>query len=142
MKALYLMKKTDHLLYVIGFEEESLPDFSSDSDSDSEYGAEDNYQEICELSDLEQFSNILAEAQRIAIAAGNERLKDYNRPKHYLKNSTRTKQRKKRIGKELEKQGYYSIKTWFLKGRVPDQCEGTAGSNQYVCTFVVALSSQ
>src|SRR5271168_543086 len=58
----FIFDEEDGSLTLIGFlkdvEEESLPDFSSDSDSDSEYGAEDNYQEICELSDLEQFSNI------------------------------------------------------------------------------------
>jgi hypothetical protein len=117
----FIFEGNDGSLILMGFlgdlEEESLPDFSSDSDSDEEDSEEGDYQEVNNLSDLEQFSNILVEAQRVAVEVENERLKDSNRPKHYSKNSARTKRRQNQIRKDLEKQGYFSVKDWFSKAK-------------------------
>src|SRR5271168_4154124 len=48
--------------YLSNFEEEPLPDFASDSESDEEEDDAENYPEIQEPSDLQIFSNILIEA--------------------------------------------------------------------------------
>jgi hypothetical protein len=98
-------------------EEECLPNL--DSESDEEDSEESGYHEVNNLSDLEQFSKILVEAQRVAAEAEVERLKG-NQPKNYLKKFVRTKRRHKKIKKDLEKQGYFSFKDWFskAKGRV------------------------
>jgi len=112
--------------YLSNFEEEPLPDFASDSESDDlesdeEEDDAENYPEIQEPSDLQIFSNILIEAQRIAIEVENERLKESNRPKHHFGNSARTKRRNKRIRKDLEKKGYFSIETWFTNAKMVDK---------------------
>ncbi|KIJ89404.1 hypothetical protein K443DRAFT_16164 [Laccaria amethystina LaAM-08-1] len=122
----FIVDEEDGSLTLVGFlndfGEEHLPDLAHDLDSDDENdeNPRDNYSEIEELSDLEQFSRILSEAQRIAVEAEDERLNENRRPKKYLKNSVRTKQRHKRIGKNLEKQGYLSIRTWFAKAKVAE----------------------
>jgi hypothetical protein len=93
----FIFEDKDGSLTLVGFLEEdhSLPlaDFTSEADSDEEdeMGVEDGYPEIRELSDPEEFSKILAEAQRVAVEAEDERLKDNNRPKQYFKNSARTR---------------------------------------------------
>jgi hypothetical protein len=87
------MYEEDGSLTLVGFlndfGEEHLPDLAHDLDSDDENdeNLRDNYLEIEELSDLEQFSRILSEAQRIAVEAEDERLNENRRPKKYLKNS-------------------------------------------------------
>jgi len=112
----FVFEDADGSLTLMGFlqEEECLPDFAADSDSESDHD-DDSLAEVDLLSDLEQFTKILVEAQRIAVEAENERLKECNRPKHYFRNSARTKRRHKRIRKDLENQGYFSIKNYFLK---------------------------
>ena len=117
----FVFERDDGSLILMGFlgdlEEECLPDF--DSESDQEDSEEGGYQEVSNLSDLEQFSKILVEAQRVAVEAEIERLKDNHQPKHYLKNSARTKRRHNKIKKDLEKQGYFSVKEWFSKAKGP-----------------------
>lgn len=120
----FIFKGKDGSLTLFGFLEDfngddSILDFVDEPDSDGEddFQAGDDYTEIQELSDLEQFSKILAEAQQAAVEAENERLKGHNRPKHYFRNSARTKRRQKRVRKDLEKQGYHSIKSWFAKAK-------------------------
>ena len=74
---------------------ESLLDFTCNPESDSDLDEEledsaetqSHYSEVKTPSDLDRFSKILAEAQRIAVEAENERIKEKNRPKQYLKNS-------------------------------------------------------
>jgi hypothetical protein len=118
----FVFEGKDGSLVLMGFlgdlEEECLPDFDSESDEDSGF-EEGDYQEVNNLSDLEQFSKILVEAQRVAVEAEIERLKGNHQPKHYLKNSARTKRRHKKIKKDLEKQGYFSVKDWFSKSKGP-----------------------
>lgn len=67
-------------------EKQCLPDFDSSSESE-----EGGYKEVNNISDLEQFSKILVETQRVAVDAEIERLKGNHQPKHYLKNSAQTK---------------------------------------------------
>ena len=67
----FVFKGDNESLTLMGFlgdlEEECLPDLL---DSDSESDEEDcDYQEVNNLSDLEQFTKILVEAQRVAIEA-------------------------------------------------------------------------
>lgn len=128
----FIINEKDGSLTLVGFLEDFEDDLLSDvnSSSDSESDEEDdrvvihNYSEIQLLSDLEQFAKILAEAQQTAVKAEDERLKDNSRPKHYLKNSARSKRRYNRIRKDLEKQGYLSVKAWFAKAKVPEGCRG------------------
>ncbi|KAF8888190.1 hypothetical protein CPB84DRAFT_1749584 [Gymnopilus junonius] len=84
------------------FEENSLPDFTcdSDQDDDDDVCVEDDYLVIQEISDLEQFSVTLAEAQRVAVQAEHERLRDNNWPKQYSKNTAQMKQCQKKIRKD------------------------------------------
>lgn len=80
--------------YLDDLEEEPLSDLMSDPeipDQDSDLDVDSDNEEITEVSDLEKFTNVLAEAQRVAVEAEDERLKEYKRPKHYLGNSARTK---------------------------------------------------
>lgn len=67
-------------------EKQCLLDFDSSSESE-----EGGYKEVNNISDLEQFSKILVETQRVAVDAEIERLKGNHQPKHYLKNSAQTK---------------------------------------------------
>ena len=110
------------LCFLDDFEDESFPDFGSpdsDLDSDDDEISESDYPEIQIQLDLEQFSKVLAEAQNISVEVEDERMKDNNRPRQYLKNSAQTKQRNKQITKDLEKQGYFTVKAWFAKSRAP-----------------------
>jgi hypothetical protein len=122
----FIIDKVDGSLTLVGFlgdfEEEPLPDLAPDPDSDDEdedEDEEDNH-DIKELSDLEEFTRVLAEAQRIAIEAEDERLKGTGRPKQYLGNSARTKRRYQQINRDLEKKGYLSVKAWFEKAKALD----------------------
>jgi hypothetical protein len=104
--------------YLDDLEEEPLPDLMSeirDQDSDLDMESDGEFEYIAEVSDLETFSNTLAEAQRVAVEAEDQRLKEYNRPKRYHGNSARTKRHHRQIGRELEAKGYRLIKTWFEK---------------------------
>ena len=136
-----IVHEEDGSLTLVGFlddfEDEPLPDLANDLDSESDDEDDESpvesYPEIQELSVLKQFSKILTEAQRIAVEAEDERLKENNRAKIYLKNSARTKRRHKQIAKDLEKQGYLPIKTWFTKAKspeveVPSQLEVTSNN--------------
>lgn len=40
-----------------------------------------------------------------------------------MKNSARTKRRHNKIRKDLEKQGYFSVKDWFSKAKGPAQSD-------------------
>jgi hypothetical protein len=125
----------DGSLTFVGFlkdlEDEPLPDFTSDSQSDDEEeDQEEDNTEIEKISDLDRFSQVLAEAQRIAVEVEDQRLKENNRPKQYLGNSARTKRRQRQIGKDLEKKGYHSIKTWFAKANTVDLGEEEASAAQ------------
>ena len=109
------MEAEDDPVTIIGYlddlEEEPLPDLMSeisDQDSDSDLDMELD-EEIVEVSDLKKFSDMLAEAQRAAVEAEDQRLKEYNHPKHYLGNSARTKRFHRQIGRELEAKGYHSM---------------------------------
>ncbi|PPQ70445.1 hypothetical protein CVT26_013939 [Gymnopilus dilepis] len=118
----FIFEDKDGVLTVVGFleelEEDPLPDDADlDSDEEGDVGSEEYYEEIQEYTDLERFSNILAEAQRIAIEAEEERTKESNRPRRYTGNSARTKRRHKQLSKKLEKQGYHSITSWFTKAK-------------------------
>jgi hypothetical protein len=135
----FVFEENDGPLILMGFlgdlEEECLPDLDSSSESDDSESeleedshggnlvlpVEGGYQEISNLSDLEQFSKILVEAQRVAVEAEIERLKGNpsHQPRHYLKNYARTKKRRNKIIKDLEKQGYFSVKDWFSKAKGP-----------------------
>ena len=86
-----------------------------DQDSNLDMELDNEFEEIMEVSDLEKFANTLAEAQRVAVEAKDQRLKEYNCPKCYLGNSARTKRHHRQIGRELKAKGYHSIKTWFAK---------------------------
>lgn len=104
--------------YLDDLEEEPLSDLMSDPeipDQDSDLDVDSDNEEITEVSDLEKFTNVLAEAQRVAVEAEDEKLKEYKHPKHYLGNSARTKRHHRQIGRELEAKGYRSVKEWFAK---------------------------
>jgi hypothetical protein len=113
----------DEPITIIGYlddlEEEPLPDLvfenSDQEDSGLDLESDGEFEEISEVSALEEFANTLAEAQRVAVEAEDKRLKEYNRPKHYLGNSARQKRRQRQIGRELQAKGYRSVKEWFSK---------------------------
>ncbi|KAF5310155.1 hypothetical protein D9619_010553 [Psilocybe cf. subviscida] len=112
-----------------GVEEEGLPDLADslsemgDSDVDSEDGEfaymfeENEDMEIQDFSELETFTKVLSEAQRIAVEAENERLKDHSRPTQYLRNSARTKRRQRAFQKDLAKKGFPSVLEWLKKSK-------------------------
>jgi hypothetical protein len=105
----------------VGAEDGSLPDlvFENSDQEDSglnlESDSDGEFEEISEVSALEKFANTLAEAQQVAVEAEKKRLKEYNRPKHYLGNSARQRRRQRQIGRELQAKGYHSVKEWFTK---------------------------
>ena len=90
--------------YLDDLEEEPLPDLMSeipDQDSDLDMELDDEFEEIMDVSDLEKFANTLAEAQRVAVEAEDQRLKEYNCHKCYLGNSARIKRHHRQIGSSV-----------------------------------------
>ena len=81
--------------YLDNLEKEPLPDLvfenSDQEDSGLDLESDGEFEEISEVSALEEFANTLAEVQQVAVEAEDKRLKEYNCPKHYLGDSAKQK---------------------------------------------------
>jgi hypothetical protein len=85
------------------------------SESGSEGDGDNVIDEIHEITALEHFASTLEKAHVLAAAAEREREKGRKRPKTYLGNSVRTKQRCQQRGRELAAKGFHSVKDWLLQ---------------------------
>lgn len=90
-----------------------------DEDDISESGSDDDVDEesdeIQEITALEHFASTLQKAHDLAVAAERAREKGRKRPKTYVGNSVRTKERCRQRGRELAAKGFHSAKTWLLQ---------------------------
>lgn len=76
--------------------------------------------EIQELSKLENFTATLKRAQEIAVAREREKEKGRKRPRKYTGNSQRTRERRAKINRDMQAQGFLSIGAFWahLKDKV------------------------
>jgi hypothetical protein len=95
---------------------DELPDLDCDSDDEREEMDDQVVAapEISEESELKKFATLLSDAQEAARI--KERAQETNRPKKYNGNSSKTKYRQRKFGKEMEAKGFLNVFD-FLKAK-------------------------
>jgi hypothetical protein len=88
------------------------PDDNGDN-SEAEDGNGDDETEIQEISELDIFAETLKHAQQIAVTHEREREKGRKQPHRYTKSSKRTRERRAKIGKDMQKKGFLSVPNFF-----------------------------
>ena len=86
-----------------------------DDTSESESEEDESDSEIQEITALEHFASTLQQAHDLAAASEREQEKGRKRPKTYVGNSIRTKERCRQRGRELAAKGFHSVKAWLLQ---------------------------
>ncbi|KAJ7037079.1 hypothetical protein C8F04DRAFT_1180803 [Mycena alexandri] len=105
---------------------DELPDLDCDSDDERNERNEMDDQvvaasEITEESELKKFATFLSDAQEAARV--QERAQQTKRPKRYRGDSTKTKYRRRKLGKEMEAQGFLNVFEYMKKKKPPKEPE-------------------
>ncbi|KAJ6583709.1 hypothetical protein B0H10DRAFT_1962056 [Mycena sp. CBHHK59/15] len=97
-------------------------------DSDEDDGADDT--EIQEISQLELFVETLKRAQEIAVTRERELEKQRKRPHKYTGNSKRTKERQRKINRDMKAKGFLSVAAFFghIKNKISNRGSPSAPS--------------
>jgi hypothetical protein len=90
-------------------------DYDSDEDSDMKNDEMDDEAEIRDDAALLTFSNVLLEAQQIAVTEEIRKRGETKRPRYYKGNLERTKRRHAAKQKKIASEGQPFISKWFWK---------------------------